>query len=69
VEKEARLSMNIDDIVQVDSKMPWPEVEFLFGEDEEYQCVIAEIMHNVTISIQNVTSSADVIASVFMKNC
>ena len=53
--------MDIDDIVhQVDSKMPWPEVEFLFGEDEEYQCIIAEIMHNVTISIQNVTSAADV---------
>ena len=60
VEKELRLSMDIDGIVPVDPKMPWPEVEFLFGEDEEYQDIIAEIMRNVTISISNVTNAADV---------
>lgn len=61
VEKEARTSMEIDDIVQVDTKIPWPEVAFLFGEDEEYQDIIAEIMRNVTISISNVTTCAEVI--------
>lgn len=61
VEKEARETMEIDDIVKVDERLPWPEVEFLFGEDEEYQDIIADIMRNVTLSISNITTCAAVL--------
>ena len=59
LEKEVRLTMDTENIVQIDERMPWPEVEFLFGEDEEYQDLIAQIMRDITISLSNATSSAD----------
>ena len=47
-----------------ESKRPWPEVQFLFGEDENYQDVVSEIMKSVTLSITQVTSYIEV----FYKN-
>ena len=51
--------MDTESIVQIDERMPWPEVEFLFGEDEEYQDLIAQIMRDITVSLSSATSSAD----------
>lgn len=41
-------------------KTPWPDVEFLFGEDESYQDIVASIMKCVTYSIDSVTAYAEV---------
>ncbi len=35
---------------------PWPDVEFLFGEDESYQLVISEIMRTVTKSLSKLSN-------------
>ena len=43
-----------------EAKRPWPEVEFLFGEDEHYQDIVSEIMKSVTLSITQVTSYIEV---------
>lgn len=37
------------------SQRPWPEVEFLFGEDESYQELVYALMRQVTYSINSVT--------------
>lgn len=52
VEREMRQSLNFNDEI----KTPWPEVEFLFGEDEEYQDIVADVMKSVTTSLTSVTS-------------
>jgi hypothetical protein len=43
-----------------EAKRPWPEVEFLFGEDENYQDIVSEIMKSVTLSITQITSYIEV---------
>ena len=63
-QKEDRLSMNIEHIVPVDERRPWPEVEYLFGEDENYTDIVADIIRNVTLSIKNVTQFCDVFAKI-----
>ena len=39
-----------------DRRRPWPEVEFLFGEDENYQELVYNVMRLVTLSNNAVTS-------------
>jgi hypothetical protein len=36
------------------NEVPWPETEFIFGEDLEYQTLISDIMRIVTMSLSNV---------------
>ncbi len=40
--------------------MPWPEIEFIFGEDLEYQSLITDIMRIVTMSLSNVEHASKV---------
>ena len=58
-ENEENLEMVLNEVV-VEEKMPWPDVEFLFGEDESYQDIVAGIMKTVTYSINSVTTFAEV---------
>ena len=51
----------------VEAKRPWPEVEFLFGEDENYQEIVSEIMQNVTTSITKVSKYIEVKEKVIVK--
>jgi hypothetical protein len=37
----------------------WPEVEFLFGEDENYQELVYNVMRLATLSINSVTNVAE----------
>ena len=63
IEKENRLAAltNTEELKTAEeTKIPWPEVEFLFGEDENYQDIVAEIMRNVSSSITSLTSYAEV---------
>ena len=53
------LNIGINEFDEV--KRPWPEVEFLFGEDENYQEIVSEIMQNVTASITKVTKYIEVL--------
>jgi hypothetical protein len=57
------LNIGINEYDEV--KRPWPEVEFLFGEDENYQEIVSEIMQNVTASITKVTKYIEVFLSFF----
>ncbi len=43
-----------------EERLPWPEIEYLFGEDENYTDLVAEIMKNVTMSISSVFNYAEV---------
>ena len=54
-QREINLNVALDEV-----KQPWPEVEFLFGEDENYQETVSEIMQNVTKSITKVTRYIEV---------
>ena len=47
-------TMTIDE-----QQRPWPEVEFLFGEDESYQELVYSVMSLVTHSINTVTYQAE----------
>jgi hypothetical protein len=40
---------------------PWPEVAYLFGEDENYQDMVLDIMSNITLSITNISNYMKVI--------
>lgn len=54
IEKETREKMNINDIEMPGDAInlrPWPEVEFLFGEDENYQYIVSDLMKNITESL------------------
>ena len=56
-EKQARLTMNMEDWeTKYQSMQPWPEVEFLFGEDENYQDMVMRIMSHITSSITFITN-------------
>ena len=47
--------MSIENIAPlIEDRRPWPEVEYLFGEDENYSDIVAEIIKNVTYSISSV---------------
>lgn len=46
------LTRNLD----AEIKQPWPEVEFLFGKDEEYQDMVSDVMKIVNTSLTSVTS-------------
>ena len=48
VGKELKYSSNISE-----EKTPWPEVEFLFGEDVSYLDIVSEIMRLVTTTLSN----------------
>jgi len=64
LQRQDRLQMNIADIVPLgdnskkEDRLPWPEVEYLFGEDENYTDIVAEIMRNVGLSISGVSQYA-----------
>ena len=47
----------------LDSKIPWPEVEFLFGEDEVYQDIVADTMRIVTTWLTNTINFVGVLYS------
>ena len=53
-------NVNSDEYDGIEAKRPWPEVEFLFGEDENYQEIVSEIMQNVTTSITKVSKYIEV---------
>ena len=47
--------MNLEAILaRRDMLTPWPEIDFVFGEDEVYQDTIAELTRYVTVSLSNV---------------
>ncbi len=51
VGKEAKYAMyNSDEPIE---KIPWPEVDFLFGEDVHYLDTVSEIMRIVTTTLSN----------------
>jgi hypothetical protein len=55
--KQVRLSMNIEDWEnKYKDLQPWPEVAYLFGEDENYQDLVLDIMSNITLSITNISN-------------
>ena len=39
-----------------EKRVPWPEVEFLFGEDVDYQDVVSDIMRIVNTCLRNTLS-------------
>ncbi len=39
---------------------PWPSIELLFGNDEDYQRCIADLVQYITVEINNVESYAQV---------
>ena len=60
LQKEDRLNMHIEHIAPIpEDRRPWPEVEYLFGEDENYTDIVADIMRHVTQSISSVAASAE----------
>jgi len=60
-EKELRESVTLEGVVINDNVRPWPEVQYLFGEDENYQDVITEIMTHLTLSLTNISNYIQVI--------
>jgi hypothetical protein len=54
VGKELKQSVNHSE--ELLNKTPWPEVEFLFGEDTSYLDIVSEIMRLVTTSLSNTMS-------------
>jgi hypothetical protein len=57
LQKEARLSMNLDEWeMKYQNLQPWPEVAYLFGEDEAYQDLVMQIMSNITYSITSISN-------------
>lgn len=60
MQKEDRLNMHIENIAPIpEDRTPWPEVEYLFGEDENYTDIVAAMMRHVTLSITSVLTNAD----------
>ena len=62
-EKESRLMNLIRDCVEsrlehARAKTPWPEVDFIFGEDEHYQQTVSNIMGIVTQSLNQLEKYA-----------
>ncbi len=54
--------MNIEDWEnKYEDLQPWPEVAYLFGEDENYQDMVLDIMSNITSSITNISNYMKVI--------
>ncbi len=47
--------------------VPWPEIEFIFGEDLDYQILISDIMKIVTMSLSNVEHASKVEFLKFLK--
>lgn len=45
-------------------KIPWPEVEFLFGEDVDYQDVVSDIMRIVDTCLRNTLGFVKVILTI-----
>jgi hypothetical protein len=35
--------------------IPWPDVDFLFGEDESYQIIVSDLMRTVTKSLSKLS--------------
>ena len=60
-EKQLREGITLEGVVINDHVRPWPEVQYLFGEDEHYQDVISEIMTHLTTSLTNISSYIQVI--------
>ena len=51
LQKEDRLNMHIEHIAPIpEDRRPWPEVEYLFGEDENYTDIVADIMRRRLIA-------------------
>jgi hypothetical protein len=73
VERELRQSVKDANILSEEQLLPWPEVDFLFGEDESYQTVVADIMRTVTKSLselneygQTYTNFCEMIESIIL---
>lgn len=50
VARQLKYSIENEDL---DNRIPWPEVEFLFGEDTSYQDLVSDIMKIVTTTLSN----------------
>ena len=59
VGRELKLTQESEELI------PWPEVEFLFGEDTAYLDLVSEIMRLVTTSLSNTISYSKVISLSF----
>ncbi len=44
-----------DEQISHDSRIPWPDVDFIFGEDQNYQLIVSKIMKTVTKSLSYLT--------------
>lgn len=49
----------VSDQTRLNVERPWPEVEFLFGEDESYQELVYDVMRLITHSINAVSYYAE----------
>ena len=56
VEKELRASMKEANILTESQTQLWPDVDFLFGEDESYQLIISDIMRSISASLTKISN-------------
>jgi hypothetical protein len=64
-EKQLRESITQEGVIINENVRPWPEVQYLFGEDEDYQDVISQIMTHLTTSLNNISTYIQVIEMAF----
>lgn len=56
---ESNILLGLGDEQTYSKLYPWPDVDFLFGEDENYQLMVSEVMKTFTLSLSKLTEYSE----------